>query len=287
MGFNDVGELLSSFPKAVENYKRKVDKFSDMSSRNQGDLGSESPVGFKELTPNVLVFIANVSKKFGNKDRWDNQLNPSNYKDSSLTTGMEEFYNPEKAAHTLVQLGLAKKLDSGNVTLDKKLIKRSVSNMRNTLQPLLKGTLNAPSAKSGGLDAGETASKNLLTFVEQNVSTDIKKIANQKLREYIGSMSNETLSKAMATYDNKLSDVSDEGESVSGNVEKVRRSYLGRAIELVRARLIVRFLDYYASSITGDKPAKKPQSFVTSRDVQMIGRAFTDNVTGPMGRSRI
>ena len=262
--------VINNFDKLIAVYKNKsAEKFADREEPFEGASTA------KMLTPNILIFLARVARNYSRKQRWDNYLNPANFaeKDAKATGFFE--YDPHEAANDLESMGLAQKTDQG-YRLNKEKIEQTVKNFRNIVVPRMKGAkIEAPTDKTGSLSQQEQQAKQFIEFMKTSFSDKVwanaQKHVFTRLREAGGAHE-----KALEWYLGARDNVTDEDNpksTISAGLEKVNKTFVGTAIQFVTAKFLARRMDYEAARILGDRK-KKPDNFITSRDIAPIARAY-------------
>jgi len=289
--FKTPKEVSDNFNTAKMMYYQTLGKFAGMVGVDDREKESVKAT-LKEVTPNVLLFLANIAKKKGRSAAWDTVINPENYGAKDLEYAPIS-YNPKQAAEELIALGWATKTPAKNMlTLNKEAIFEAVSRFRDQLENLKKGTIEHPSNVSRNLKSLEQNAKELIQKMDQFSNNEIKRMAEDLLVKALQRASQETgdstYIKAYKFYQSKLEDAKN-SEEVGSSADKIQKSHLGTIFRFLRARIIARMMYYYASQVLGDrkkwKTPTKDYGFLTLKELSMVKTAFTSGQA--LKRSRI
>jgi len=234
----------------------------------------------KELTPNIMAFLAQVSRKRKGGEKWHEHLDPSNYENRYFRGNTEGYftYDPHEAADELQRLGLAKQTKSGTYTLDKDSIEKSVREFKRIAETLLSGALLVnPISKTGAPNEKEQKVRQTINFVKQHFSDKIwnnaKKSVYRKMEDVGGSVK-----QALDFYISSKEQTGLNADSrVSKQLNDVDKTIVGTVIDFATAKLVLRKMLFDARYVLGN-PKKNVPNFISTKDVSLAGRVIDKGI---------
>lgn len=274
-GVNDPTAAIQKFEQLVQDYQRT--SAEKLTPREETIPGGEV---VKKITPNILIFLATVSKNYKSKKAWDTYLNPENY--SAVDTKTKGFfeYDPKQAANDLVEMGLAQKTGSGYM-LNREGIKNTVKNFAEIISSNMSGAkIEDPTNKRGvAATAEEKKARDFINFMKTHFSDKAWNNAQKHVFSFMRGTGG-SYEKALSWYlgaKDSVTDPNNPDPSMSKGLERVQKTLLGTIIDFATARYLTKKMLFDAKQILGQKP-QMPKSFVTSRDISLAGTVYEKGI---------
>jgi len=230
----------------------------------------------KEITPNVMSFLAQIIKKRKKGEKWHEHIDPRNYENVRDKTIGYFTYDPHEAAEDLIKLNLAIKTKSGTYTLNREGIKKTVKDFIETAESLLSGaTLVDPRNKTGAPGENERKVRNVIEFTKKHFSDRVWDMAQKNVFELMRNLDGSVKSALRFYIQTKDEIASNTDTQITRHQRNVERTIIGTVIDFATAKFILRKMLFDASAVLGKPKKNVPKNFVFPKDVALAGRAYS------------
>ena len=266
---NTPQQVYQNFDQVKDLYSRHSEH--RIAPREEEFSGAET---IKALTPNVMSFLHQVTRKKKSKDRWHEHLDPNNYSRASRTASFFQ-YSPQDAAKTLQQMGMATTTNAGFYTLNKDKILNAVKEFKQIAENLLSGaTIQDPRNKTGAPGDNERRARETINFVRRNFSNQTWDIAKKHVFELMRNKNQNTRNALEFYLNNRDAAGSNDDSRVSTQIRNVDKTIIGTVIDFAAAKFIIRKMLFDAYAILGNPKSNVPKTFVNPRDVSLAGTVY-------------